>query len=116
MQIFETGLWIILVTIATAFTFISFKMPGSGKIAFHIIAVALWMGLAMIHSAGFEVSAYTNSTWVDSSGMQFNNTSYNRLIPGGETAYWLGYLFMAFGILNLLFIFSELTKMGVVRT
>jgi len=116
MQILDTGLWIILVTIATVFTFVSFKIPGSGKIAFHILAVALWMGLAMIHGGGTEVSAYTNSTWVDSSGMQFNNTSYDRFIPGGETAYWLGYLFMGFGILNLLFIFSELMKMGVVRT
>lgn len=42
MPYFETGLWLILIVVATAFTFVSFKMPGQGKIAFHIIAVTLW--------------------------------------------------------------------------
>lgn len=105
---FETGLWLILVITAVVFTFTSMKTVGGARAAFTMIGMALFAGLSIIHASGYEVAAYTNSTWTDSaSGVIWSNTNYETLIPGGSTASWLSYLFMAFAIFNIVNLFRE---------
>ena len=110
---FETGLWLMLVIIASVFTFTSMKTVGGARAAFTMLGMALFAGLSIIHASGYEVAAYTNSTWTDSaSGVVWSNTNYERLIPGGETASWLSFIFMGFVIFNIVNLFREVVPSG----
>ena len=105
---FETGLWLILIVVAGVFTFVSLKVVGGAKPAFMMLSLALWFGLGMIHASGYEIAAYTNSTWTDTgSTIIWSNSNYERLIPGGTTASWLSYLFFGFAIFNIFNLFKE---------
>lgn len=92
---------------AAAFTFVSFKSFGSMRMVFHVLAIALWAGLSVIHGAGFEVSATeVNLIYNETNDLIFNETKSKIMIPGEEDAYWLGYLFMGFAVGNLFLLFK----------
>jgi len=103
---FETGLWLLIAVIATAFTFFALKVIGKTAIAFNMIAVALWMGLAIIHAGGLEVStSSTNLTYDGAGALQFNETKSEMFIPGGTQANWLSYLFLGFALFAMFNVF-----------
>lgn len=112
MTTFESGLWIFLVIGATGFTFMSLKTVDKASVAFHMLAMALWMGLAVIHSAGFEVAATsTNLTYNETGNLIFNETKSDTLIPGGTSASWISWLFLSFAIFNLGMVFKQVVKL-----
>ena len=82
---------------ASAFTFFALKVIGKTGIAFNMLAVALWMGLAIIHAGGLEVVTTSNNLSYDGSGvLLFNETRSDVFIPGGTQASFLSWLFFAF--------------------
>jgi hypothetical protein len=110
----ETGLWIVVVVIASAFTFFSIKTIGKTMIAFSMISMALWMGIAVIHAGGLEVSS-TNTV---QTAIAVNNTltpiltnSTQIFIPGDTQANWLGWVFFSFAIFNAFNIARLVTKL-----
>lgn len=112
MPIFETGLWIIITAMASIFTFVSLKTVDKASMAFHLVAVALWMGLSAIHAGGFEVSASSEEIVRNINGtILTNSTTYDVLIPGGTTASWLSYLFLGFAIFNIMLVFKQVVKL-----
>ena len=76
--------------------------------------MAMFMGLAVFIGSGVEVSAsstdVTQYQEVDSNGVIYqlssSNISTDVLIPESEGA-WLGWVFMGFGMLNVIFIVKE---------
>ena len=112
MPILETGLWILIAVIASAFTFFSLKTVEKTSMAFHLVAVALWMGLSAIHAGGFEVAATSSNLTYNGTGfLLFNETKTDTLIPGGTTASWLAYLFLGFAIFNIMLVFKQVVKL-----
>lgn len=112
MPTLETGLWIIIAVIGTAFTFFSIKMTDKASIAFHMVAIAMFAGLSAIHAGGYEVAATsTNITYNATNDMIFNETASSVMIPGGTQGTWLSYLFMGFAIFNLFLIFKQVVRL-----
>lgn len=113
VAILETGLWILMAGMAAAFTFFSLKTVEKTSLAFHLIAVALWMGLATFHAGGYEVAATsTNLGYNATTGILIlNETTKDTLIPGGTTASWLSYLFLGFAIFNIMLVFKQIVKL-----
>lgn len=84
---------------ATAFTFFALKVIGKTGIAFNMLAVGLWMGLAIIHAGGLEVSStVTVQTAIDVNGTltPITTNSTSVFIPVGSQASFLSWLFFAF--------------------
>lgn len=97
----ETGVWLIMAVAATAFTFFALKVIGKTGIAFNMVAVALWMGLAVVHAGGLEVSTTSSvQTAIDVNGTLTPITvnSTNTFIPEGTQASFLSYLFLGFAL------------------
>ena len=112
MPTFETGLWIIIAVMASAFTFVSFKAVDKAAIAFHMISVALWMGLAILSAGGYEISSTTTNLTYDIDGnLIFNQTQSDVFLPAGTSASWLSYLFLGFAIFNLLLVFKQVVRL-----
>ena len=112
MPTLETGLWLLMAGMAAAFTFFSLKTVDKASIAFHLVAVALWMGLSALHAGGFEVGATSsNLTYNGTGALLFNETKTDTFIPGGTTASWLSYLFLGFAIFNIMLVFKQVTKL-----
>ena len=112
MPVLETGLWVLMAIMATAFTFFSIKTADKASLAFHMVAMALWIGLAIFHSAGYEVAATSNNLSYNGTGhLVLNETNTDTLIPGGTAASWLSYLFLGFAIFNLLLVFKQVVKL-----
>lgn len=112
MPILETGLWILMAVMASAFTFFSLKTVEKTSIAFHLVAVALWMGLSAFHAGGYEVAATsTNMVYNGTGSLIENATKHDTLIPGGTTASWLAYLFLGFAIFNIMLVFKQVVKL-----
>jgi hypothetical protein len=105
------GLWIIMLITGIAFTFFSLKTIGNAKSAFQVLALVMWIGLATLHGAGFEVSASTtNLTYNETNDLIFNETKSEVVIPGGESAYWISYLFISFAVFNFVILFRDITR------
>ena len=84
---------------ATAFTFFALKTIGKTGIAFNMVAVSLWMGLAIIHAGGLEVSTTSNNLSYDGAGvLLFNETKTDTFIPSGTQASFLSWLFFGFAL------------------
>ena len=112
MPILESGLWILMAGMAAVFTFVSLKTVDKASMAFHLISVALWMGLSAIHAGGFEVAATSSEIVRNVNGTIVTNaTTYDTLIPGGTTASWLSYLFLGFAIFNIMLVFKQVVKL-----
>lgn len=112
MPTIETGLWIIIAVIGTAFTFFSIKMTDKASIAFHMIAIAMFAGLSAVHAGGYEVAATSNNlTYNATNDLIFNETHSDTFIPGGTQGSWLSYLFMGFAIFNLFLIFKQVVRL-----
>lgn len=115
MQYLEFGIFVIVVAFASFFTVVTFagerKTPT--KAAFRLLAMALFMGLAGVIGAGYEIAftqtsaqtihnVQTNETWVES------DTNHSLVIPGGTDSYWLAWLFSGMGFLNLILLVKEM--------
>ena len=112
MPVFETGLWIILAIMASVFTFVSLKLVDKASMAFHLVAVALWMGLSVLGAAGYEISSSTTNLTYDATGaLLFNQTQADVFIPGGTTSSWLSYLFLGFAIFNIMLVFKQIVRL-----
>lgn len=108
----ETGLWVILAIMGSVFTFVSLKTVDKASMAFHLIAVALWMGLSVFAAAGYEVSSSTTNFTYDASGaLLFNQTQTDVFIPAGTTASWLSFLFLGFAIFNIMLVFKQIVRL-----
>ena len=112
MPTIETGLWIIIAVIGTAFTFFSIKMTDKASIAFHMIATAMFAGLSAVHAGGYEVAATSvHYTYNATGDLMFNETNSDTFIPGGTQGSWLSYLFMGFAIFNLFLVFKQVVRL-----
>lgn len=97
-----------MAVMGTAFTFFALKVIGKTGIAFNMIAVALWMGLAIIHAGGLEVSSTTTTnTAIDVNGTltPISTNSTSTFISGGTQASWLSYVFFGFAIFAMFNVF-----------
>jgi len=111
----ETGLF--LITIALSFGFMLWGFIRSASLftsILRMVSMAMFMGLAVFIGSGVEVSASSTDTTqyqeVDANGIVHQLTSSNVttdiLIPADKGA-WLGWVFMGFGMLNVIFIVKE---------
>lgn len=95
-----------MAVVATAFTFFALKVIGKTTIAFNMVAVALWMMLAVIHAGGLEVSTTTETLSYDGAGvLLFNETKTDAFIPGGTQANWLSWMFLGFALFAMFNVF-----------
>ena len=119
MQYVEAGLFFLVLGFGIFFTLFAFRSGGkaAGKVsptnaAFRLLAMALFLGLAGMISAGYAVkvtydsaqnihNVVTNETWVES------DTNHYTVISGGTDSNWLAWVFGAFGFMNLIFLVRE---------
>jgi len=111
----ETGVF--LITIIFSFGFMIWGFIRSASMftsILRMVSMAMFMGLAVFIGSGVEVSASTTETTQYqeslSNGTIMNlnstNTIKDTLIPENDSA-WLGWVFMGFGMLNVIFIVKE---------
>ena len=111
----ETGVF--LITIIFSFGFMVWGFVRSASLftsILRMVSLSLFMGLAIFIGSGVEVSASSSETsqyqQVDSVGNIYQLTSENTtkdiLIPADNST-WLGWVFMGFGMLNVVFIVKE---------
>jgi len=111
----ETGVF--LITIIFSFGFMIWGFIRSASLftsILRMVSLAMFMGLAVFIGSGVEVSATsteeTQYQQVDSNGFVHQLTSTNTindvLIPADNST-WLGWVFMGFGMLNVIFIVKE---------
>lgn len=106
----ETGLFLIMAVLGFGFTLFAFK-SGVGKMGglLHIIALALFVGMALFMSIGTEVSTTTtggNELHYNGTGQLIENVTKadtrNVFLSGGTDSFWLSFVFMGFAIMNLM--------------
>lgn len=108
MPTIEIGVWLLMVLPAAVFTFVQFTQFGTAKIALSVIAMALFVGLSVIHAAGFEVSSVSTTAIYNGAGVQVGtNVDTIILIAGGEIYSWFSYMFAAFSIFNIFALFQD---------
>lgn len=111
----ETGVF--LITIIFSFGFMIWGFVRSASLftsILRMVSLSMFMGLAVFIGSGVEVSATTteNSNYqqADSAGniyqLNSTNTIKDVLIPADNST-WLGWVFMGFGMLNVVFIVKE---------
>jgi hypothetical protein len=110
----ETGLF--LITIAFSFGFMIWGFIRSASLftsILRMLSIAMFMGLAIFIGSGVEVSAssteVTQYQEVDAGvvhQLTSSNTVKDILIPVDDGA-WLGWVFMGFGLVNVLFVVKE---------
>jgi hypothetical protein len=117
----ESGLFFLVLGFAVFFTLFAFrngKQSNNTPIntAFRLLAMALFLGMAGVISAGYPVkmtfdstqtikNVQTGETWVE------NDTNHNVVIPGGVDSYWFAWVLGAFGFMNLIFLVREMGMM-----
>ena len=95
-----------MAVMGAAFTFFALKVIGKTTIAFNMVAVALWMGLAIIHAGGLEISTTTNNLTYDGAGvLLFNETKADVFIPEGTQGSWLSWVFFGFAVFAMFNVF-----------
>jgi len=111
----ETGVF--LITIIFSFGFMIWGFIRSASLftsILRMVSLSLFMGLAVFIGSGVEVSATSTEEsqyqQVDANGFVHQLTSTNTvkdvLIPADNST-WLGWVFMGFGMLNVVFIVKE---------
>ena len=112
----ETGLFAIMLILGFAFTFFAFR-EGVGKMGglLHIIALALFVGMALFMSVGTEVSTTTsggNELHYNGTGALIENVTkadtQNVFLSGGTDSFWLSFVFMGFAIMNLMMFIRDI--------
>ena len=98
----ELGLFILLLVMAFIFTFIGMRSTSNTSSYFKIIAVAIWLIMAVISGAGEGVMATSTST----DGIE-TWTTERVFIPEGETGFYLTYIFTGLAIWNLVMYVKE---------
>lgn len=101
MPTIETGFFLLILALAVTFTFGAFKSVGNVKGVLHIIAMALFAVLGAYTAAGYEVSVSHTTTYNDGT-TQWNETGTDVFMSGGTGTYWISYVFMGLGMLNLI--------------
>ena len=111
----ETGIFLITVILSFGFMIWGFIRSASMFTSIlRMVSMAMFMGLAVFIGSGVEVSASTTETTQYqeslSNGTIMNlnstNTIKDTLIAENDSA-WLGWVFMGFGMLNVIFIVKE---------
>jgi hypothetical protein len=101
-------MWLLMVVPAAVFTFVQFTQFGTAKAALQLLAMALFVGLSVIHAAGFEVSSVSTTAIYNAGGNQVGtNVEEIILIAGGETYSWIAYIFAALSVFNIFSLFNE---------
>ena len=112
----ETGVF--LITIIFSFGFMIWGFVRSASMftsILRMVSLAMFMGLAVFIGSGVEVSATStestqyqevNPTTGTITNLVSTNTIKDVLIPADNSA-WLGWVFMGFGMLNVIFIVKE---------
>jgi predicted membrane protein len=101
-------MWLLMAVPAAIFTFVQFTQFGTARIALQMIAMALFVGLSVIHAAGFEVSSVSTTAIFNAGGQQVGtNVEEIILIAGGETYSWISYIFAALSIFNIFSLFQD---------
>jgi len=108
MPTLEIGMWLLMAVPAAVFTFVQFTQFGTAKVALQMLAMALFIGLSVIHAAGFEVASTSTTTIFNAGGQEVGqNVEKIILIAGGETYSWISFIFMAFSIFNIFSLFQD---------
>jgi hypothetical protein len=113
MPTIEAGLFFIMLGLAIAFTFVSFKMQPQVKIGLRLLSMALFMILAVFISSGYQISMthtsdqtirniQTNETWVEGDSDSF------VVLSGGTNSYWFAWVLASFAFINLIFMVREI--------
>ncbi|NIN15377.1 MAG: hypothetical protein GTO44_09960 [Hydrotalea flava] len=97
-----------MVVPAAVFTFVMFTQFGTARIALQVLAMALFIGLSVLHAGGFGVSSEQTTTMLNPAGNPVgSNVSQIIIIPDGEDASWLSYIYAALAIFNITSLFRE---------
>jgi len=108
MPTLEIGLWLLMVLPAAVFTFVQFTQFGTARVALQMIAMALFIGLSIIHAGGFEIATDTLTTMYNKNNMVIGtNSEHIVLIAGGENSTWLAWIFLSLSIFNITSLFRE---------
>jgi hypothetical protein len=108
MAFIELGLYLILVVPAAVFTFVMFTQFGTARIALQMLAMALFIGLSVLHAGGFGVETTQTTTMLNPQGNPVgSNVSQIIIIPEGEAASWLSFIYAALAIFNITSLFRE---------
>jgi hypothetical protein len=111
----ETGIFIIMLAFSFGFMIWGFMRNASMFTSvLRLISITVFMGLALFVGSGVEVSATSTETknyeQVDANGiihpLNSTTTSKDILIPQ-DGALWMGWVFMGFGVLNVIFVVKE---------
>lgn len=97
-----------LVVPAAVFTFVVFTQFGTARIALQMLAMALFIGLSVLHAGGFGVDTTSTTTIYNAGGNPIgSNVEHIVIIPDGADASWLSYVFAALSIFNITSLFRE---------
>ena len=110
MPTLEAGLFFTMLGLASFFTFGGLQAVGKISGALHMLAMALFIGLAIFMASGYAVMITTvggTETHYNVNGTLTETVhkadSSVTVLPGGTASYWLWYLFFGFGLMNLVF-------------
>jgi len=111
----ETGVF--LITIIFSFGFMIWGFIRSASLftsVLRMLSMALFMGLAIFIGSGVEVSTTSVETTQyqealeNGNIMNLNSTNtINDILIPSDKATWLGWVFMGFGVLNVIFVIKE---------
>lgn len=117
MPTLEAGLFFLCLGLAFAFTFISFRIVDAARTGLRLLAIGLFLALAIIVGSGFEVAQTsiaisdqtiyntdTGETWIEND----TSTHSNIILSGGTDSYWLAWVFSGLGFMNLVFVVKEM--------
>ena len=110
----ETGLFVFMLAFSFGFMIWGFfRQTGIFTNILRMMSIAAFFGLALYMGSGYEVSQTTTTVIeaLNSSDVvvELDKTETNILIPA-NSASWLSWAFMGFGILNMILIIREVWK------
>jgi hypothetical protein len=100
----EAGLFTAMLAVAFGLMFIAFRMGYPTSVLTRMGSMGIFMGLMVVMVSGFGVVA-SSSTTNTATGDTWNNSD-TWILAGGSGA-WLGYIFLAFSILNFFWLVKE---------
>jgi hypothetical protein len=102
----ETGVFAFMLVFSFGFMIWGFLRQASiFTNVLRMISLAAFFGLALYMASGYEVA----STTVMTSSTGVTETTKSTLIPANDAA-WMSWLFMGFGILNIVLVIREVFK------